>query len=221
VYAGGRIAASDRVNRSEVGHVLGWGVGGLLLWVAFHGLTVVVRRAQGQAVGDATLPVLRSAGGGLLGGVLLGYLRVDARRDAERAREAQETLEFLNRTLRHEVLNGLNVVQATAGHAEESCDCERTDDPLDTIQSRSDDLAEFVHNIRAFARTFVGEAGVGPVDVGDLLRERYPEAVVAVDVPKRRLSGPTRRSDTFSGICSRTPSSTTTATTLTCSSQPT
>ncbi|MFB6270439.1 MAG: histidine kinase N-terminal 7TM domain-containing protein [Halobacterium sp.] len=108
---------------------------------------------------------------------------------AERRRE--QRLSVLNRVLRHNLRNDLNVVEGYVGIA-----AERVDDPevrgyLETAQSETRDLLALGEKARSIERAM--EHGVDAqtdvpvretlVGVRDDLSEAYPDATIDVDVP--------------------------------------
>ncbi|MFB6078412.1 MAG: PAS domain S-box protein [Halarchaeum sp.] len=123
----------------------------------------------------------------------VGYTKVvkdqTERREHERALEHErERLEFMNRILRHNILNGLNLVRA---RAELLDDEEMVADPdarehARTIYERVDDLSGLVETMRSFMNAIVREADheTKPVAIRDALAEKvalaedaYPDAV--------------------------------------------
>ncbi|MFB6161592.1 MAG: ATP-binding protein [Haloferacaceae archaeon] len=191
VYAGLSLAGREFDARRR-GTVAAWTVGGAVLLAAVSGVTIVVRLAEGRAVEEAQLDLLISAEGGAIAGFVAGSLYAEATRAAARAERARDTLGFLNSTLRHEVLNGVNVIQGwaerleTAGSGEGHPDR----DPAAVIADRCDDIADLVEDVRPLTRTLTGSAAVTPVDLSSLVTDRVasfrstrPEATVTADVP--------------------------------------
>jgi len=108
----------------------------------------------------------------------------EAELDQERAR-----VEFLNRLLRHHVLNGMNLVLAKLDALEPSVPSDRRTD-IDTARSRSEEIVDLVQTARRLATDVSTDAGELSVDVCEPLTESiaelhtvYPEATVDCDVP--------------------------------------
>ncbi|MCT9095100.1 PAS domain S-box protein [Haloarchaeobius sp. HME9146] len=92
-------------------------------------------------------------------GELRGFLKVTRDITERREREQQieherERLEFMNRIIRHNLLNGMNVVDARArlleGHVDEEMATH-----LGTIQTRIADMIDLIETMRAFMRAIV------------------------------------------------------------------
>lgn len=80
---------------------------------------------------------------------------ITARKERERElRREQERLEFVNRIIRHNLLNGLNVVGARADIVEEFVD-DAGLTHLDTIQGRVREMTELVGTMRTFMKVIV------------------------------------------------------------------
>jgi PAS domain S-box-containing protein len=121
----------------------------------------------------------------------VGYTKVvedlTERRERERTLEHErERLEFMNRIIRHNILNGLNVVGARA----EFLAAEHVDDPaaadhLETVRRRVDDLTDVIETMRMFMNAVLQDADheTEPVALREALerkvslaRDSYPEA---------------------------------------------
>lgn len=108
----------------------------------------------------------------------------EAERDRERAR-----VEFLNRLLRHNVLNGMNLVLAKLDALEPSVPPEKRTD-LDTARHRSEEIVDLIQTARRLATDASAVVDDRPIDVRDTLtdateavRTSHPETTVECDVP--------------------------------------
>lgn len=109
----------------------------------------------------------------------------------ERARELrreQERLEFVNRVIRHNLLNGLNVVGARADILGDFVD-DAGHTHLDTVRSRVDEMTDLVGTMRTFMNVIVEdeqhefEARSISETVEDCVtaaRDDYPDATISV-----------------------------------------
>ncbi|WP_435124558.1 PAS domain S-box protein [Halobaculum sp. D14] len=129
-------------------------------------------------------------------GDLVGYTKITRdmteRREREQAlTEQREQLEFMNRILRHNLLNGLNVVNARAdilgGHVDDDYE-----EHLDTVTQRVDDMADLIETMRSFVETVVegDERELEAVGLRDVLasevektRTGYDDVDVSFDEP--------------------------------------
>ncbi|GAD53001.1 hypothetical protein MBEHAL_1761 [Halarchaeum acidiphilum MH1-52-1] len=145
-----------------------------------------VRKDGTRFWADVTIASRRDADGDLL-----GYTKVvkdkTEQRERERALEHErERLEFMNRIIRHNILNGLNLVDARAGLlADEYVTDDAAREHLRTIRERVADLSSVIDTMRAFMDAIVRESDheTYPVALRDeldgkltLARDAYPDA---------------------------------------------
>ncbi|MEE6208981.1 PAS domain S-box protein [Salarchaeum sp. III] len=96
-------------------------------------------------------------------GELVGYTKVTRDMTDERAYERalereRERLEFTNRILRHNLLNGLNLVNARAQHLESAADLDEDDrEHLDIIRERVKDMSDLIDTMRTFMDAIVSD----------------------------------------------------------------
>jgi PAS domain S-box-containing protein len=109
-----------------------------------------------------------------------------AEREAEVVEE-RARVRFLNRLLRHNVLNGMNLVMAKLDGLESSVPDDRQDD-FDVIRHRSEEVVDLVQTARRLATDVDVDRCI---DLSDPLgaavasvRESYPEATVEYDPPE-------------------------------------
>ncbi|GAA0308432.1 hypothetical protein GCM10009066_22560 [Halarchaeum salinum] len=153
-----------------------------------------VRKDGTRFWADVTIAARRDADGDLR-----GYTKVvedmTEQRERERALEHErERLEFMNRIIRHNILNGLNLVDARADLlADEYVEDDAARAHLETIRERVDDLASVIDTMRTFMDAVVRESEheTYPVSLRDALdekvalaRDSYPEATFTThDLP--------------------------------------
>jgi PAS domain S-box-containing protein len=121
-------------------------------------------------------------------GSIVAYALSSVERDRELQRE-RNRLEFMNRLLRHNLLNSLNVVEARLALLDGRVDYEVADH-LATAIDRTHEMTEFVETVREVTNV-VGSEGtqeLGPVDIGDVVttyvdraRDSYPGAEFHLD----------------------------------------
>ncbi|WP_267641609.1 PAS domain S-box protein [Haloarchaeobius amylolyticus] len=116
-----------------------------------------------------------------------GFLKVTRDMTERREREQKveherERLEFMNRIIRHNLLNGMNVVEARAGMLEGHVD-DQMAGHLDTIQTRIRDMIDLIETMRAFMRAIVEgkEHDPEPTDLAPILESEVAKAVDAYD----------------------------------------
>ncbi|ESS04756.1 MAG: signal transduction histidine kinase [uncultured archaeon A07HR67] len=151
-------------------------------------------------------------GGGV--GLLIGTFEtrsinraVQMERERVRAEEAEANerlLEYLNATLRHEVLNSANVIDGHAELVRAEHDGSRTaSDHIDTIQSRAREIESVIEDVRVLLDLYKNDGETTPTDITALLRTEIDtlraahdnvsvdtsmpeEAVIAANQPLRR-----------------------------------
>ena len=132
-----------------------------------------------------------------------GYVRdVTERRAEQRELERRtgqlerraEQREFFNSVLRHDVLNGMNVIRGRAEYLVDELDDEAEREHAETIRTWAEEIIEVIDHVRSILQTIEAEDGqeFEPVDVAPVVTteaERvaaaYPETAVEVDVPPR------------------------------------
>jgi len=112
-----------------------------------------------------------------------------AEREAALSRE-RARVEFLNRLLRHNVLNGMNLVLAKLDQLESAVPDDSRDD-LETARHRSDEIVDLVQTARRLATDVTEGLSEQTIDVRDPLRDAvesvrsaYPDATVTCDCPE-------------------------------------
>ncbi|ELZ34445.1 histidine kinase [Halogeometricum pallidum JCM 14848] len=147
--------------------------------------------------------------GGLsaLGGVVIGRNRARARQNHRLLRETEHqrrqiseqhnTLEFINRLLRHDVANGLTVISARSEMLTDHED-EMVREHARVVFDRSAQLGELTERVREFSAALQGTPDPLPVEVTDIvhdevrrIRRTYPDVDFSVDAPEsaRALAG--------------------------------
>lgn len=189
LYAGYWLLRCD-VPLRRVGRVVACSIAGFL------GLTAVaiwLVGAQGLPLQRSLLLTMDVGTVGTSTGLLVG-LEGEWRirraghggRDAVLAAErAEERFAFLNRLLRHHLLNGVAVIRGHAELLEEAL----ADPPesVGTIRRRSDELVGLVQNVETLGRVFTDDLPTRPTDPAgpirdgvEAVRRDHPEAQVGV-----------------------------------------
>lgn len=108
-----------------------------------------------------------------------------AEREAEVVEE-RARVQFLNRLLRHNVLNGMNLVMAKLDELEASVPDDRQDD-FDVIRHRSEEVVDLVQTARRLATDVETDRCIGvrvPLERAvEGVRETYPESTVEFTPP--------------------------------------
>lgn len=163
-------------------HVLraaGWCVAGMGTLGVVSTLTAVQQSVGSAAVSEPLFLLANNLSGGAALGLLVGVYDGKRLANAERAREERRRVEFLNRVLRHNLLNGMNVVLGRVETLRDTVDGEAADD-LDAIEERSERVVETVEQIRdVVAFLEHSDDSPGPVDLLATLRPAVERAAAS------------------------------------------
>jgi signal transduction histidine kinase len=178
-YTGFRLR-DDGYGPAANRRIAGWTLAGAAFTATTSGLTILIRIGEGRVVEEPTFDLLVSAAVGALAGVVAGRYAARAAHEAREAERARDAFEFINGMLRHELLNGVNVIGAYADELDRRTDSEDdTDRDIEAIRSAATHLADLVHSIRPAAEAFASGRSLEPVDLGPVLRERVEAARTA------------------------------------------
>jgi len=174
-----------------------WCFVGSVVLVAVSVVSISYQHMNGITMADPGLVLTNHATVGGVLGVWMGIYdgqrwrrkrELDASR--ERSRELNDRLTVLNRVLRHDIRNAVNVISGNAALLREGT-AER-EQVAETIYSRAQELEGISSRARQIEQVLEADASaVDTVDLGPMLRAKalklentYPEIDVEVDVPK-------------------------------------
>lgn len=156
-----------------------WTVLGVVAMV----VVIVLTTAGGPMTNRESRLAVNVLLGGAVGGLLTGVRSASTHRHRRSLARQTDRLTVLNRILRHEVLNKVNVIR---GWADVSTD--GGTDSLTIIDRNAAHIDEAIEQVGVLAKTATAEAVRVEVDVGSLLeteldrlREHYPNAHVTVE----------------------------------------
>lgn len=200
---GGRWLRESALPRERYPRIAGWTCGCLAGFLAMNAVLMAYFPPSSTLylVGWIRWAAAIGAAIGLVVGVTEARA-IERARAAERAAATasslerdREWLEYLNRLLRHEVLNSVQSIEGTATYLREreAADDEATE-RLATIERQSRHLAAVVRDVRTFIDTAEGVTDFEAVDVTDVvtdelaaLREEREGVATEVDAPERAL----------------------------------
>lgn len=163
-----------------------WTVGGVVALSVVVGFTLWIRIAEGRTVEEPQLPFLVAAASGGHLGAVAGYYYAEARMQAAKTDRARDALSFLNRTIRHEVLNGMTVIRGNANRLRSGTEDE---EPLTAIEAESQDISERMRDVQEVVRVLSGETDPNDVDLSAIAesrvavaRDAHPAATIEADV---------------------------------------
>ncbi|WP_290814463.1 PAS domain S-box protein [Halovivax sp.] len=113
--------------------------------------------------------------------------------DITEQKQRQKRVEVLNRVLRHDLRNGMNIIEGSAEMLAAAADTDDAEIYAEAIRERTRELIGLAEKTRAVERTLDrGEAATGPVDVVEAVEvaierlvDEYPNASVSRSIPDR------------------------------------
>lgn len=148
------LALSDLPRRATL-RIAGWFVGGVLGFAGVAGWLFVHELVHGAHLHHWQYLLVSTATVGGFVGFTIGWYDARAWMDRmalaaeQRAVERERTrMAFLNRLLRHHVLNGMNVIKGNADRLVGTVEDE-AEPHLETVRSRSDEVAGLVQRVRS------------------------------------------------------------------------
>jgi signal transduction histidine kinase len=194
-YGGYWVADTGFPDR-DAWRVVIWVFAGLIGALSLTFWPIFYQRIVGVGVEHPEFILLVSSGFGANAGVVAGVYQIRSERQYERAQEARDSLRFVNRLLRHNVLNAVTIIRGNASELCKSPGLEEAADRARTILGQSDRISDLVGNTRILIREMEGTADYEPVDVTavtadvlDTARETYDRAVIESDLPDELLVG--------------------------------
>lgn len=187
---GGYWLTGCRFGPQHQRRILNWCGWGSLAAASLFAGAALYATWTGYEPGEAQFLILLSLATGGAAGVLFGVKNESLRLHASNVESQRDTLRFLNRLLRHHVLNGMNVIQGYSDELLAQLDDDDRQD-LQPVKEESERIVEVIENVRNLISALSGEVPVYPVDLGavldaevERLRDRSPEAVVEADLPE-------------------------------------
>jgi signal transduction histidine kinase len=190
VYAGYWLAGSQ-FDRRRIWWAGLWTLIGLTGILAIVVLVNSMQLIEGRQLSEPTFiqTLLLAAGGGAIGGLLIGISTVKETVEAQRAERQRDALLFVNELLRHNVLNGMQVVKGNAELLAEHVD-EDGEELLGTTNDRAESIVELVQNVRVLVDSVSRETSLRPVELEAAVgrsvseaRSANPDADVTVALP--------------------------------------
>lgn len=142
----------------------------------------------GYPAGDLGYIVLLTFAAGGAIGVGFGMKNEGVRRQSEQLARSRQTILFLNRLLRHNVLNATNVIDGYANFIRSSGDTDTADD-VDPILAQSERITTLVEEVRVLCDSITGDLPIEPMtlsrvleDVVDSATKSFPETEFTADI---------------------------------------
>jgi len=142
--------------------VVAWCLLGAGIAVSVMAGSIAVREFEGRTVAGPVFALLLAADSGAIAGAVAGYYNAVTHADAERAERANDTLAFVNGLLRHDIRNGLTVIE---GFATRIADREETGDGPTAILEETEEMIVVVENAEAIVEALSADPDFGRVDL--------------------------------------------------------
>lgn len=175
-----------------VRRILGWWLVGMFVAALMEGTIVIYQFSHGVVLADAPYVLTNTVAAGSTGALLIGYF--DARRHVrtDQLTAEREQFEVLNRVVRHDIQNDMNVVIGWLQILEPHVDDEGRD-AFDRVERTSDHVVELTHIARDYVGFLSGDADhtLEPIPLESTIRTvcetrqaAYPRADIDLgDVP--------------------------------------
>lgn len=186
---GGRWLGRSRFDTTSRWRILDWTGWGTLAMTSLALGVILKELWSGTRISDLAFVILMSFATGAVIGALFGVKEQRTRRYANRVETQNDALAFLNRVLRHNVLNGMQVIRGYAQRLEEEVNREARED-IRHIHAQSERIVDLIGNVRELGQSLADEIEVHPVDAVDIVdrevqaaRSTHPHASFSVDLP--------------------------------------
>jgi hypothetical protein len=139
-------------------------------------------------VAEPALLVSETVVGGAFAGLVIGFYDVLSRRQRAQLRAERERLDVLNRMLRHHLLNGMNIILASAGELDRRSEAPSPE--LRTIRQRGDEVVGLVERVSDLTDQIHRHPDPRPVPVARLLSAPVARARAAYGTRNVELDEP-------------------------------
>lgn len=176
----------------EMLRVAGWVVLGMVVMGLLATWTITHQNIRGHPFDHTQFVTVNNLSAGGLVGFVIGWYDALSSRYQNEVETERARLEFLHSSLRHNVLNGLNIILGNAELIEDR-DEDVNNDQLEEIRHRGEDLVRFTEATNALMENFLGRPDMitRPINLSDTLmeeveaaREQYKQAEFSLDVPE-------------------------------------
>lgn len=153
ILTGGLVYSGYWLSKSSLSvearwQVVLWMFAGVLVASALTFWPIFYQHIVGVSVADPVFIILVSGGIGANSGIVAGVAKARSARRASEVQQARDSLEFLNRMLRHNVLNGLQVIRGNAELLGERSQAELAAERARTIRQQADQIDNVIQNTR-------------------------------------------------------------------------
>jgi len=204
---GGFYLRTGGISPERYRRVLLWCLGGISFFFAFNAVTMVVAPPSDvlSFVSWARWAGSLGAGAGLVVGLVEARAVARERKSVreEEAKTREELLDYLNATLRHEVLNSASAILAHADLIRDQHDMEiGVTEKVTVIERQAQSMTTVIEDVRVLLQASGSTSRSEPIDVTEMLvsetqelRKRYSNVTVETDLPEQAIvaAGPMLR----------------------------
>ncbi|MFA9518385.1 ATP-binding protein [Halopenitus sp. H-Gu1] len=181
VLAGGLVYGGYWVATSEFTPDEGWQVtiwlfAGLIAALALTFWPIFYQRIVGVSIEDPIFILLVSSGLGANAGAVAGISEVRSERQFQRVEQSRDSLEFLNRLLRHNVLNAVAIIRGNADLLFERTQSETTADHARTVREQSDQIAKLIKNVKVLVHRIGDDPEIEPIELTPIVQQELETA---------------------------------------------
>lgn len=175
VYGGYWVWNSD-FSAEQGWQVTIWLFAGLIAALALTFWPIFYQRIVGVTIEDPIFILLVSCGLGANAGVVAGISQVSSERQFQHVQQARDSLEFLNRLLRHNILNAVSIIQGNAELLSERAHTDETVERARTIRRQSEQIDQLIQNTKVLVQRIEGGFDPQRVDLTAVLDEQLDVA---------------------------------------------
>lgn len=186
---GGYWVATREFTSEQGWEVVIWLFAGVIATLAVTFWPIFYQRIVGVEIEDPVFILLVSGGLGANAGVVAGISKVQTKRQFQHVQQARDSLEFLNRLLRHNILNAINIIQGNADQIVEKATSDSTVKRARTIHNHSAQIDNLIQNVRILVQRGEYDNELEQVDltavVADELavaRQSHDEVIIETDL---------------------------------------
>lgn len=189
LYGGHWLAGSD-FDADDTWEATSWCFAGMIGALSLTFWPMFYQRVVGVAIRDPVFILVVSAGLGANAGLVIGVYDGRSQRRRAEVERSRDTLRFVNRLLRHNVLNATQIITGYAGLLLERSHPDDAEDYLRAIERQAEGITALVRNVDVLADHTADARRVRPMDLGalvadelDTLQLSYDGATIECDLP--------------------------------------
>ena len=187
----GYVLWNSHFDGSETLQIAGWVLVGIVVIGLLATWTITHQNVRGRPFAHARFVTVNNMSAGGVVGFIVGWYKVGSARNRRAIEDEQAKLDFLNQLLRHNILNGMQIILGRVDFLVESVpESERRH--LRTIRDRSNEIVRLINGVRAMNMSSFDDTSesLQPTDLSDVLatevdlaRRDFDQAEFSLDLP--------------------------------------